>query len=271
MQPPSAAEAARSVRLRPIALPVEHGSWGLVAEPIALGLLVAPSMAGACLALGAFATFLIRRPLKVVLAQRGHKWNERTTIATTFAALYGIVAAGGIAAAVALRGVAPLAPLALVIPLAAVFLAYDLRNQSRTWQAELAGAVAFAAVTASIAIADGWSLAAALALAGVLAARNFSSVIYVRSRIRLDRNKPHSTALVWAVHVAGLALLVGLAGSVLLPWLAVLPFVVLLARALHGLSRFRRPMSVRAIGFREMAYGILTVLAVAVGHWMEAM
>ena len=258
------------MRLRPLVLPVEHGSWGLVAEPIALGLLVAPSMAGACLALGAFASFLIRRPFKVVLAQRRHTWNERTTIATTFAALYGSVAAGAIAAAVALRGAAPLVPLALVIPLALAFLAYDLRNQSRTWQAELAGAVAFAAVTASIAIADGWRLVAALALAGVLAARNFCSVIYVRNRIRLDRNKPHSTALVWAVHVVALALFAGLVGHVLLPWLAVLPFVVLLARALYGLSRFRRPMSVRAIGFSEMAYGILTVLTVAVGHWLEA-
>ena len=38
---------------RVVALPDEHGGWGLTAEPVLLGLLVAPSWAG--LAIGAAA------------------------------------------------------------------------------------------------------------------------------------------------------------------------------------------------------------------------
>ena|SRR5438045_2599608 len=37
---------ASSVRIRLVALPVEHGGWGLTLEPIALGLLLAPSEIG---------------------------------------------------------------------------------------------------------------------------------------------------------------------------------------------------------------------------------
>ena len=45
-------------------LPREHGSWSLALEPLALGLLVVPSAAGAALAAAALAGFFARRPLK---------------------------------------------------------------------------------------------------------------------------------------------------------------------------------------------------------------
>ncbi|MES1167658.1 MAG: YwiC-like family protein, partial [Oleiharenicola lentus] len=47
-----------------IFLPREHGSWFLVLEPLALGLLVAPSSAGGALAVATLAAFFMRRPLK---------------------------------------------------------------------------------------------------------------------------------------------------------------------------------------------------------------
>ncbi len=46
-------------------MPREHGSWSLALEPVALGLLVAPSHAGAWLALAVGAGFFTRRPLKL--------------------------------------------------------------------------------------------------------------------------------------------------------------------------------------------------------------
>jgi hypothetical protein len=72
-----------AVRPRPawraIALPDEHGGWGLTAEPVLLGLLVAPSWAGAALAVAAFLAFLVRTPLKLVLVDRWrHRWLERS-------------------------------------------------------------------------------------------------------------------------------------------------------------------------------------------------
>jgi YwiC-like protein len=58
---------------RAMAIPDEHGGWGLTAEPVLLGLLVAPSWAGAALAVAAFVAFLVRTPLKVVLVDR---WRD---------------------------------------------------------------------------------------------------------------------------------------------------------------------------------------------------
>ncbi|MFN8095814.1 MAG: YwiC-like family protein [Vicinamibacteria bacterium] len=55
---------------RPSSLPAEHGGWGLLAEPIVLGLVLAPSAGGSCLALAALAAFLARHPLRLVLMDR---------------------------------------------------------------------------------------------------------------------------------------------------------------------------------------------------------
>ncbi|HQY06456.1 MAG TPA: YwiC-like family protein, partial [Lacunisphaera sp.] len=48
-------------------LPKEHGSWSLALEPLALGLLLAPSAAGGALLAAALAGFFARRPLKTAL------------------------------------------------------------------------------------------------------------------------------------------------------------------------------------------------------------
>jgi hypothetical protein len=49
---------APMARWRDVILPKEHGSWSLALEPIALGLLVAPSWAGGSLAVAVLAGFL---------------------------------------------------------------------------------------------------------------------------------------------------------------------------------------------------------------------
>jgi hypothetical protein len=58
------------VRLRPIALPVEHGGWAFLGAPILLGLWVAPSITGVWLGLAALGAFLSRQPLKLTLGDR---------------------------------------------------------------------------------------------------------------------------------------------------------------------------------------------------------
>ena len=56
--------------LRSVALPAEHGGWGLTLEPGLLGLLIAPSVAGACIAAAAMVAFLARTPLKLAAIDR---------------------------------------------------------------------------------------------------------------------------------------------------------------------------------------------------------
>ena len=257
-------------KARAIALPAEHGSWGLVIEPIALGLLVAPSFAGFCLGLGVFAVFLTRRPFKVALAERRRASPARGRAAGHLLLVYGACAVLGIAATFAFVGWKPLAPLLCTLPLVLVFLLYDLNNQSRAWQAELAGCITFAMTAASIALAGNWRLPPALALSAVLVGRAIPSVLYVRSRIRLERNRPAAIRSALALHAAALLVVAWMAEIGLTPWIAVAVFLALLARATIGLSPYRRRVAIRTIGISEMVYGGSTVLALAVVYWLQA-
>ncbi len=253
--------------LRTVALPVEHGGWGFLLEPLALGLVLAPSPAGAAIAVAALAAFLARHPLKLALADRSRGARyARTRWAEAFAAVYGIAALAAICAA-AVSARAPFwVPCAVAAPLGCVQLAFDARHKGRSLVPELAGAVALGATVSMIVLADGWAAGPALALWAVLAARAAASVLYIRARLRLDRGVAAETASTWACHLLALAAVAGLAAAGWAPWLAVVAIAALLARAARGLSSSRRPVRPQVIGFREMGFGALTVLLVAVGH-----
>lgn len=255
-------------RWQAVALPPEHGSWGLVGEPVALGLLVAPSWPGLLVALGAFAAFLAYRPLKIAYGDlhRGKRY-PRTVLALRFAAGFAVAAGLAFVGAYALAGPAWILPFALAAPFGTVFLVYDLRP-GRSWQAEVTAPVAFASTCAAMAVAGGgWGWETALPLWGVMAGRALPSVLYVRARLHLERGEPAATGLAVVAHLAGLAGAVILAWAALLPWLADLALLLLLARAAVGLSRLRRPVTPRGVGFREIAWGVVTVLLVAAGYW----
>src|SRR5437764_14320935 len=89
------------VRLKTIALPVEHGGWGLSLEPVALGLLVAPSLPGLFLSVATLAAFLARHPLKLIMAdrRRGRRF-ARTPVAERFVLLYILIATLSLLAAI---------------------------------------------------------------------------------------------------------------------------------------------------------------------------
>lgn len=173
------------MRYRSVALPPEHGGWGLLFEPILIGLVAAPSASGALIACAAVAVFLARQPLKVVLIDRAAgRRVPRTRHAVWFATGYVAIAtlAGG--AALGITGAALLVPVAWAAPLAAVQLAYDARNRSRGLLPELCGAAALAVTSSAIAIAGEWGLASAMALWAVTAARTLPAMVTVRTQVR---------------------------------------------------------------------------------------
>ncbi len=257
------------MRLRAIAIPAEHGSWGFLLEPIFLGLLVAPSRPGAYLALAVVAALFTRQPLRIAWVDRRRgKRYDRTVMAERLGLLYSAVALLGLGTAIRAAGLTPLLPLLAASPLLLLFLIHDVRRQSRAWPAELAGSVALAVVATSIAVAGGWAFAPALVLWVVLAARAVPAVLYVRARLRLGRGAEANIVLALAAHVGGLVLVAGLVWAGVLPALAVLPFVVLLARAAWLLSPSTLSISTRALGFSELGLGAFTVVMVAVGYWL---
>ena len=89
---PQPKERPATVPWRAVALPVEHGGWGFLVEPLVLGLVLAPSAAGACLALAAAAGFLARHPLRLwLLDRRKHVRYPRTALAERVFAGYALV------------------------------------------------------------------------------------------------------------------------------------------------------------------------------------
>ena len=258
--------AASPVSLGAVALPAEHGGWGLIGEPLLLALLIAPSRAGFGVAAGCLAAFLLHHPLKLVLAdlRRGASY-PRTRIARRVAGVYAAIATLGLGAA-ALTSEGPFwAPLALAAPLAAVQLAYDARNLSRRVVPEIAGALALAATAPSILVAGGWPASAAALVWVFLAARAAGSVIYIRARLRRDRGLRASAAPPLVMNLAaalgaGALAFFGHAG-----WTVAAAFALLLGRAGWGLSPWHAAVRPRAEGLQELAFGATTTILFALG------
>lgn len=245
-------------------MPSEHGGWGLTLEPVLLGLLVAPSIAGVALGVAAFLAFLVRTPLKLVAVDlRRDRWIDRSLLALRIAAVELVVMAAMVVVAVTTAGWTWLVPAAVAAPLVAVELWFDVRSRGRRLVPELCGSIGIASVAAVIVVASGeaGSLAAGVWL--VLASRAVGAIPFVRTQImRLRRGEasPRSSdvAQVVAVLMGVVAALVddrvlaGLAGLVALGCLQ-----IVWVR--------RLPVAAKVLGLRQMALGLGLVGVTAVG------
>ncbi len=255
-----------NVRLRPIALPTEHGGWALVGAPILLGLWVAPSVSGAWLGVASLAVFLARQPAGLALGdwRRGRRY-PRTAWAAGFAFGYVLVALAAFACAwVSARGAFWL-PLALAAPLVGVQAAHDLASRGRALPAQVCGAAAGGAIAAAILMAAGWAFSRALVPWTLLALQSVAAVAYVGARLRLARG---IAAARWPSVVAHLVALVAagaLAWLGLAPRLGVLVFAVLAARAIVGLLPRSLATRTPMVGVQEVVYGLFTVAGLALG------
>jgi hypothetical protein len=244
--------------VRAVALPHEHGGWGLTLEPVLLGLLVAPSAAGVALGAAAVAAFLVRAPLKVVGVDCWrHRRLPRTTLAAQVAAIELAVLAALVM--VTVRGAGPgwWAPLAVAAPLVAVEAAYDVRSRSRRLVPELCGAIGIASVAAAIARAGEASWTISIGLWLVLAARAVASVPFARAQVLRAKGRRIGTASVDLAQVAAVAIAAAgwVAGAV--PGAA---FVAVAAVALGQTAWLRlRPPPVVVVGVTQLAVGLAIV------------
>jgi len=242
-----------------LTLPKEHGSWSLALEPVAFGLLVAPSAAGAALTLAAVSGFFLRRPMKLVLSPKS---DPRQPLATVGLAILALAGLAGLLLAVrfgAPGGWWPLLPAALA---GAAFAWWDNRNEAREGAAEIAGVMSFSLLPAAFGALAGWSVTASLALAVIMLVRSVPTVLTVRTSIRIRKGRPYVIAPALLTAVAGIFLIAWLATLRLAPWLALF-FALILAARTAWLLLCRPRLTAKTVGIAEAVLGVLMVLVLA--------
>lgn len=249
---------------RAVAMPSEHGGWGLTLEPVLLGLVVGWSGAGLALGVAAFTAFLVRTPLKLVAVDlRRGRWLDRSRLALRIAIVELFVLGWAVAVAVALAGWSWLAPVVVAGPLVAIELSFDIRSRGRRLVPELCGAVGIASVAASIVLAAGRDTGLAAGVWLVLAARAVGAIPFVRVQImRLRRGQGPvwqsdlaqvvSVVVAAAAMIADRRLLLGLAG-------------IVSVAALQSTWGRRAPTPAKQVGLRQMFIGLALVAVTAAG------
>jgi hypothetical protein len=244
-----------------LALPVEHGGWSMLLEPIVLALLVAPSVAGSLIAAAALLAFLARHPLKLFVQDvRRRKQFARTRICAWLALAYAGASAMALFPAVTMSGSRVLLPLAAGALLALIQFALDLRQRGRSFVAEICGACATATTAAAIAVASHRSWEVALTLALLAASLTLPAILFVRAILRHERRT--TTMVLHGAAVIGAAILWQRG---LTPAVAIAVMAMLLLRAAIGLQAKAIPAA-KTIGIREAIAGAAAVLIIAAGY-----
>jgi len=254
--------ACPHTKLRPIALPTEHGGWGFLLEPLVLAMIVAPSWCGALICAAAACGFLTRQPLRLAMqdALRGRIY-PRTKWCAIFATSYASAAAVAMSAAIAFGGWRIAIPFAIVAPLAIVNIVYDARNKSRALLPEITGPITMASSAAAIAIAGGKSMPIAFALMALLVLRGIPSILYVRTLIARAHGRTASAVTPIVLHVIAVIAAIAMWRADLAPVAAAIVLTALLGRAVYGLTHDVPPA--KTIGWREIAFGALFVVMTA--------
>lgn len=253
---------------RAVAVPTEHGGWGLTLEPGLLGLLLAPAASSLWLALAAMVAFVARTPLKVVAVDLR---RDRILPRTRLAATIGLVELALLSALVALAAATASAsfwwPLLVAAPLVAVQATYEVRSRGRRLVPEVAGSVGVCAVVAMSVLADGGAATLAIGAWLVLAGRAVSSVPWVRGQIgRIHGREPNLRTL---LGTDAAALAAALVAGALEPELWAGAAGVAVVLALQRSTARGEPVRPAIQGVLQMAMGFglvgLTALGVALG------
>jgi hypothetical protein len=264
--------AKRPSRFRKqLILPAEHGSWAWLLVPFLVGTAVAElyTLPVWLVLLGGLAAFLLRQPATVwlrVRQGRGRRSDE-PIILRLMLLLSGIV----LLCAIGLLLLGRYALLWLVLPfgllLAAYLQAARSRQSTRTLQMELVGAAGLALMApAAMLAAIGTSYPTVWLVWGLMAAQNVLGVFYVRQRIADTHQRSfNQQPLLWS-HVLGLVLVAGTAVSDLIPWLAVVPFVGFLLRAMWTAQQARPIVNIKKFGFLEVGVEVISGALIALGY-----
>ncbi len=257
-------EEVRRLR-RSVAIPTEHGGWGLTAEPVVLGLVLGWSAAGVAIGAAAFVAFLVRSPLKLALVDRRRGRDlARTRLARRVVAVESVVLLGLGALAWWSAGWTWLVPVGVALPLVAVELWFDVRSRSRRLVPELCGAVGIAEVAPAILLADSRSGAFAIAAWMILAGRSMASVPFVRAEVGRLHRAPVQVGPIVAFQFVGAGVAAGAVAVESAWWAGAVAVAIVAALQLRWLHSPFVPAA-KVLGMRQLALGAGVVAAAFTG------
>jgi len=257
--------SSNGVRLKTIALPAEHGAWGLLFEPMVLGLLLAPSVAGFYLALSAIGFFLARHPLTLVVLNRKRS-SPRTALARRFAALYLAIGTASFVAALVFTQHQFILPLLIAMPLVSVQAVHDWTGRRRVLLSELTGAMGISSLVSAIAIAGGWSAKVSFVLWAIIIARAVPAILYVRACLRRRRASEASGVSMMVAHSLAIAAASVLVSADLASPSVIVAFGLLAMRAVIGFAK-AKTVTAKQLGFSEIVFGAMTIIIVASSNY----
>jgi hypothetical protein len=253
-------------------LPREHGAYGQMALPIVTSFAVAGISAPALLlALGVASAFLAHEPLLIVLGRRGARLarDQRRPAAAWLV----FTTALGLTLALAARWLTrPELHWSFYVPLlpAALVVAAILRKCEKTWQGEVAAALAFSVVAVPTTLIAGASVETAVGVSTAFTVTFVASTLAVRAIVLDVRSGGNARAAsatrmgVLALALGGGAVLLAAASHGALPGWSATACVPGLATAVYLSLWPPHPVRLRAVGWMLLAASIaVAVLLVA--------
>jgi len=249
-------------------VPHEHGAYGQIALPLAVGLALGrPTVPALLLAAAAFAGFMAYEPLLVASGRRGRRALEEDggrawRMAGALAGLAVALGAPGFLLA------PPLARWAALVPplLAALVAVLVWQGVERTTLGEVAVAAGLSSSGYPVAIASGASPGSAGAawLAWVLGFA--AATLAVRVLLAQARGEPGDPGGRSALAVAALALLpTGLAARTAVPWAVPAAVAPLAIAALAIVALRPSPRRLKRVGWTILAASLATAAVLVAG------
>ncbi len=246
-------------------MPREKGGWGVVGEPVLLGLVAAFSVPGMLVGVAAFASLLARQPAYRLL--QNYK-NPQKSIAPQIMWLVllwtFLFACLGIAWM--LNGFQGYFLVPMFIALIPSFwqLKSDITGDKRNINREMLSSCLPGSFATSIALLGSLNVNTAWMLWVLVSARTVPTILYVKGRVDLSHKKQAPEVKILAVQFTALFLTGVLALKGFIPELCLLVIAVYSLRAVLGLRYPRPETSIKRLGYAELVLGIAGSLVMGI-------
>lgn len=246
-----------------LVFPKEHGSWALTFEPLTLALVIAPSWNGLILFLGSAFAFFAHPSAKAILASR---FKNKTALLIFLS--YSVPAVLFLAFFIDRTSYPVYLSLLLALALMVFYLLLEVAALDRELVTELMASFAMGFIALSIVESGGMDWIKGLSFLALLYSRSLMTTIYIHYRLLKLKNRIQSVWVNNTLHILDFVLILFLWYRHWIPALGVVAVLILMFRALWGVSFRAGKTTVRKLGFKEVYFGLTFLVLVVLGYWL---